>query len=234
MAEVKVLGTIALKGVLMEYAPEFQEKTGHGIAPTWGPTGVVYDKCRTGEAFDVLIGVPECIETMSAEGYAVAATQVDFTKSIVGVAVKKGTPHPKIDTVEDLKAALRAAKSVAYTDPATMAASGLYVAKLLEDWGMTEEDNAKAKFGRGGPVAEFLVTDEAEIALQQYCEHMLVPGVDVVGPVPDEIQKVSTMSAALHTKAPAAEAAKSLIAWLAAPETHEVLRRHGLFAPHEV
>ncbi len=234
MADVKILGTIALKGVLSEHAPAFKTETGFDLSYVWGPTGTVYDRCRAGEAHDVLIAVPDAIDTMIAEGHAVQGSRIDVTKSVVGIAVKAGAPRPKIATVEDVKAALRAAKTVAYTDPATQAASGIHVAKLLADWGMTEEINAKTKFGRGGPVAEFLVTGEAEIAVQQLCEHMLVKGVDVVGPVPNEIQRVSTMSVALGAKSQNAAGAKALMAWLADPIVHPILRRHGLFALHEV
>ncbi len=234
MADVRILGTIALKGVLTEYEPAFKAQHGAGFTYVWGPTGTVYDRLRAGEAHDVVIAVPDAIDTLIAEGLVAAGSRQDFAKSVVGVAVKSGTPHPKIATVEDVKAALRSAKSVAYTDPATQAASGLHIAKLLADWGMTDEINAKTKFGRGGPVAEFLVTGEAEIALQQFCEHMLVKGVDVVGAVPDEINKVSTFSLGLGAKAGDVAAAKALLAWLTDPAQHPTLRKHGLFAMHEV
>jgi molybdate transport system substrate-binding protein len=234
MADVKILGTIALKGVLTEYEPTFKAKHGVGFSYVWGPTGTVYDRLRAGEAHDVIIAVPDAIDTLIKEGLVVPGTRQDFAKSVVGIAVKSGTPHPKIATVEDVKTALRNAKSVAYTDPATQAASGLHIAKLLADWGMTDEINAKTKFGRGGPVAEFVASGEAEIALQQFCEHKLVKGVDVVGAFPDAINKVSTFTLGLGAKAGNTNAAKALMAWLAAPEQHPTLRKHGLFAMHEV
>lgn len=234
MSDVKILGTIALKGVLTEYEPAFRQQHGVGFAYVWGPTGTVYDRLRAGEAHDVAIAVPEAIDLMIAEGHLTAGTRVDVAKSVVGIAVRSGTAHPKIATVEDVKAALRQAKSITYTDPATQAASGVHVAKLLAEWGMTEEINAKTKFGRGGPVAEFLLTGEADIALQQFCEHKLVKGVDVVGPVPDAIQRVSTFSLGLGSKAGNPAAAKALMAWLAAPEQTPTFNRHGLFALHEV
>jgi molybdate transport system substrate-binding protein len=233
MAEVKILGTIALKGVLAEIEPAFEAKTGHTLSYVWGPTGPVYERCRAGEAHDILIAVPEAIDTMISEGHAVKGSRVDITKSVVGVAVKAGAPRPKIDTVADLKAALRAARCVTYTNPSTQAASGLHVAKLLKDWGMTEEINAKAKLGVGVPVAQYLVSGEADIALQQLCEHMLVKGVDIVGQIPKEIQCVSTMAFALGSKGPNPAGAKALIAWMSDPAIHPALRRHGLFPLNE-
>ena len=234
MAVVRIIGTIALKGLIGEHEPAFKAKTGADIEAVWGPTGPLLERCRAGEAFDMLIGIPDAIDTLTKEGHAVAGTRVDVCKSIVGVAVKAGAPHPKLDTVEDVKAALRAAKRVTYTDPATQAPSGLHVAKLLAQWGMTEEINAKTKFGVGIPVAQYLVSDEADLALQQFCEHKLVKGVDVVGGIPMEVQAISTFSVALGAKAANPAATKELIAWLGNPATRARFKTHGLFALDEV
>ena len=234
MAEVKILGTIALKGLLAEIEPEFKAKTGDTFSYVWGPTGPVYERCRAGEAHDLLIATPEAITQMVSEGHAVKGTDVPVAKSVVGIAVKKGAPRPKIDTVDDVKAALRAAKRITYTDPATQAASGVHVAKLLADWGMTAEVNAKTTFGRGIPVAQYLVSDEADLALQQFCEHMLVDGVDVVGAIPMEIQKISTFTVAVGAKAPNPSGAKALTELLVTPSTIARFKKHGLFALNEV
>lgn len=234
MADVKIVTTIAVKGVLAEYEPEFRKLHGGAFSYVWGPTGTVYERARSGEAHDLFIGTPDAMPVLVKEGHIVAGSTVDLAKSVVGVAVKAGAPKPKIDTVDDVKAALRKAKSVTYTDPATQAASGVHVAKLLAEWGMTEEVNRKTKFGRGGPVAENLVTGEAELALQQFCEHMLVKGVDIVGALPKEINRVSTFTAGIGTRAQNVAGAKAIIAWLTRPELHPTLRKHGLFALHEV
>jgi molybdate transport system substrate-binding protein len=234
MAELGILGTIALKGVLAEHEPDFRARTGIGFSCVWGPTGTVHRHCRAGETHDVLIAVPSAIDTMISEGHAVAGSRIDVTRSVIGIAVKAGAPHPKIDTIEDVQAALRAAKAVAYTDPATQAASGLHVARLLHEWGMTAEISAKARLGSGGPVAEFLVSGEADIAIQQLCEHMLVSGVEVVGRAPEAMQLVTTMSVGLCSRARSPDAARVLIDWLASPASHPVLRRHGLFPLHDL
>lgn len=234
MPVLDILGTIALKGVLAEHEPAFRSHTGIGFSYVWGPTGTVFRHCRAGETHDVLIAVPAAIDTMIEEGHAVAGSRVDVARSVIGIAVKAGTPHPRIDTVHQVRAALRAARAVAYTDPATQAASGLHVARLLDEWGMTDEIAAKARLGSGGPVAEFLVSGEADIAIQQLCEHMLVEGVEVVGRAPEDMQLVSTMSVALGSRARSPNAARSLIDWLASAATYPVLRRHGLFPLNEV
>lgn len=225
---VKIFTTVALKGVLDELAPDFKRETGYGLAMTFGPGGVVLEGVRAGNVHDVLVSAPATLETLVAEKYAVAGSVVKVARSIIGVAVRAGAPKPKVDTVADFKQALLAAKSVAYTNPATGAASGVHLAKLLEQMGITKEINAKAKLGSGGPVAEFLARGEADLAVQQICEHMLVKGVDVVGPVPPEFQSVTALGAALHSRAPAPDAGRALIALLTSPRAQGCMQAHGL------
>lgn len=220
--------TVALKGVLDELEPEFRAATGLGFTMTFGPGGICLAHVRSGKVNDVVISAPPVLETLTAEGYLVPGTSVNVARSIVGVAVPAGAPKPAIGTVAEFRAALLAADAVAYTNPATGAASGVHMAKVLQDLGIAEAVNAKAKLGSGGPVAEFLPRGEATLAVQQICEHMLVPGVDVVGPVPDEIQTVTTLGIALHARAASPQPARVLIDLLRSSRGQSVLPKHGL------
>ena len=136
---------------------------------------------REGRNTDVLVVTPDLFDELVQEGHCAAGTGRNIASSVVGVAVKAGAPRPDISTAEAFKQALLAAKSVAYTDPSTGAASGVFFMSLAERFGIADEMKAKAKLGSGGPVAEFVASGEAELAVQQLCEHKLVPGVDVVG-----------------------------------------------------
>jgi len=226
---LKVLTTIALKGVLEELAGDFQRQTGHEFAMTYGPSGTAFDQCRGGAVYDIVIATPDTIDTLISEGFVVAGSREKFATSIVGVAVKAGASHPNIETVANFKQALLDANSVGYTNPATLAASGVHMAKVLDDLGILDVVNAKTTFGQGGSVAEFLITGEIEIALQQICEHRLVEGVEIVGPVPDAIQKITTLSVGLHAQATERETGTTVIEWLTSPDINSVLDRHGLF-----
>lgn len=220
--------TVALRGVLEELEPEFRASTGRGFTMAFGPGGIALAHVRAGNINDVVVSAPPVLETLTSEGFLVPGSIVEVTRSIVGVAVRAGAPKPAIGTVAEFRAALLAAESVAYTNPATGAASGVHMAKVLEQLGIKDQVNARAKLGGGGPVAEFLARGEATLAVQQICEHMLVPGVDVVGPVPDEVQTVTTLAIALHARAPAPDAGRALIELLRSPRGQSVLPKHGL------
>jgi molybdate transport system substrate-binding protein len=122
--QLNVLTTVALKGVLEQLAPEFRAATGYDLAMRYGPGGVVMRWLREGAAADVIVVTPEGIETLVRDGLAVAGSGRSLGSSVVGAAVRAGANRPAIGTVEQFRDALLAAKSVAYTDPSTGAASG--------------------------------------------------------------------------------------------------------------
>ena len=229
MTTLKVLTTIAFKGVLKEVSASLEHKPDLQILMTFGPSALALRKCRSGAVFDIVIATPTVIEKLIFEGFIVRSSDHLIAKSYVGVAVKAGTPHPTIKTLEDFKIALLNARSVGYTNPATGAASGAHIAKVLDELGIADAVNSKATFGQGGSVAELLLTGDIDIALQQLSEHMLIEGVEVVGPIPDEIQKKTFFSAGLFADGGDPQAAIALIDHLTAPEITPLLKRHGLF-----
>ena len=145
----------------------------------------------------------------------------------MGVAVLKGAPKPDISTPDAFKRALLAAKAVAYTDPASGGASGAHMAKVLDRLGIASEVNAKAKLGRGTPVANFLVSGEADIAIQQMPELLHVKGAEVIGPLPGDLQNVTTFAAGIPSGSAQAETAKALIRFLQTPESGAVMKKYG-------
>ena len=228
--ELKVLTSVALKGVLEQLAPELRRETGCGLSMSYGPGGTVLRRVRADDPSDVVIASPEVVGALIGEGRIVAGSQCLIPRSVIGVAVRSGAARPRIDTADDLRQALLQARSVAYTDPATGAASGVHFAGILDRFGIANEINAKAKLGGGGPVAELVARGEAELAVQQLCEHMLVSGVDVVGPLPAELQKVTTFAAAVAAGASHSRQASALIDLLLAPHVQAAMAAHGLEA----
>jgi molybdate transport system substrate-binding protein len=230
MAELTVLTSVAMKGVLEQLAPELRQETGCELSMSFGPGGVVLRRVRAGDRSDVVIAPPEVVEVLIGEGRIVAGSQRLIARSVIGVAVRSGAAKPGIGTADELKQALLQARSVAYTDPATGAASGVHFAGILDRFGIADEVNAKAKLGDGGPVAEYVARGEAELAVQQLCEHMLVKGVDVVGPLPADLQKVTTFAAAVAAGASHPPQASALIDLLLAPHVQAAMSTHGLEA----
>jgi molybdate transport system substrate-binding protein len=226
--QLNVLTTVALKRIFEGLADEFRQATGYSLNLSFGPGGTVVKRVREKVAADVIVVTPDAIDMLVAEGLVVAGSGRTLGSSVVGVAVRAGAKRPAIGTVEQFRDALLEAKSVAYTDPSTGAASGVHFVSLLDRFGITEAVRAKAKLGDGGPVAEFVARGEAELAVQQLSEHMLVPGVDVVGPIPAELNKVTMFAAGVTTSSKTPQEASKLIALLAAPHIQKRMPACGL------
>ena len=226
--DLHVFTSVALKGVLEQFGPEFRHATGYRLTMTYAPAPVVVRRVSEGTAADVLIVTPDSWQTLVREGNGIVGTERDFATSVVGVAIRAGAPRPKIGTAEEFKTALMQAKSVAYTDPATGAASGVHFMKVAEGLGIADAMRAKAKLGSGGPVAEFVASGEAEIGIQQLCEHKLVAGVDVIGPIPAELNRTTTFTAGVAARSSARREAEALVALLAAPHVRAAMPSHGL------
>ena len=125
-------------------------------------------------------------------------------------------------------AALLAAKSVAYTDPKSGGASGIHFVKVLADLGIADAVNAKAKLGQGGLTGEFIVKGEADMAVQQLPELKSVPGIDIVGPLPDALQSITLLSSGVLAGAKGPDTARALVAFLRSPEAVAVIKDKGL------
>ena len=144
---------------------------------------------------------------------------------------QKGAPKPDISSAEKFKQALLAAKSIGTSNPVGGGASGAHIAKVLEKLGIADAVKGKTTFGPGGPaglIGNFLVRKEVEIGLQQIPELMAVPGIDIVGPLPDEIQAITVFSAGLSTGAKEEQAGTALIKFLTTPNAKAVLKSKGM------
>jgi molybdate transport system substrate-binding protein len=141
------------------------------------------------------------------------------------MAVKAGAPHPDISTVDALKRALLAAKSIAYSD----SASGVYLStELFPKLGITDQIKSKSKKIEADPVGGVVATGEFEIGFQQISELRPVKGIDIVGPLPPGAQRVTVFAAGIPTTATHPEAAKALIQWLASPVAYTAIKKSGL------
>lgn len=226
-AELKVLTTPALSEVWHELAPKF-EATGHKLTVVYAPSGAIAKRVTDGEAADLLVSTPAGIDTLIKSGKVTDGTNTAIARSGMGVAVLKGAPKPDISTPEAFKQALLSAKAVAYSDPAAGGASGVHFVKVLEQLGIKDQVLAKGKPGRGIPVATFVVKGEADIAIQQLPELLHVAGAEVVGPLPGNLQNITTFAAGIPASSTQADAAKALVRFLQTPESAAVIKKHGL------
>ena len=220
-----MLSTLALKGAVPALAKRYQAESGGRIDADFAPTLALLDRLRGGEGADVVVLTQEGLHELANEGTVVRETCVDLARSFVGIAVKAGQPHPDIVTEAALRATLLAARSVAYS---RIGASGILFAQLVERMGIAAEINARATVIPSGFTAERLLTGEADLAVQQISELKQVAGIEVIGPIPHELQTPAIFSAGRMAASAKAAQAERLLRFLASPEAVPVLRESGL------
>jgi len=222
---IRVLSTLALKGAVGNLAGRYQAVSGARIDADFAPTLALLDRLRGGEGADVVILTREGLDQLVREKSVVADSCVDLARSYVGLAVKAGTARPDIATEAALRAALLGARAVAYS---RIGASGIQFAQLIERLGIASDVNARAVIIPQGFTAERLVTGEADLAVQQISELKQVGGIDVVGPIPPELQTPAVFSAGRIAASNLTEQSDHLLRYLASTEVAPVLRQSGL------
>ena len=227
-ADINVYSTIGMRGALEQLVPLFQKQSGQTLALTWGTAAMLTKRIEAGEPADVVILTRDNIDTLSKQDKIAPGTDATLAKSSIAIAVKLGAAKPDISTDDALKQALLKAKSIAYSNPASGGASGVYFAKLLDRLGIADQMKAKTKFPpAGGNSAGLIVDGQADLAVQQKPELMNIPGVDIVGLLPANLNKVTAFTAAVTASSKNADAAKALIKFLQSPEAVKVLKASG-------
>ncbi|HEY6859547.1 MAG TPA: molybdate ABC transporter substrate-binding protein [Pseudolabrys sp.] len=228
-ADIKVFSTIGVQSALEELAPKFEKTSGHKLNITWGTAAILVKRVQAGETADLMVLTKQSLDALTKDGNATAGTDATFASSGMAIVVKKGAPKPDISTPDSFKQALLNAKAVAYSDPAAGGASGVYFAKLLERMGIADQMKAKTKHPPpSGNSAVLVVNGEAELAIQQEPEVMSVAGVDMVGPLPGDLNNITIYSAGVGKDSKQAEGANALIKFLHTPEAAAVFKAKGL------
>lgn len=225
--EIKVMASNALRAVLGELAPAFERAHGHKISATYDPAQRMLKRIAAGESADVAISSAPAIDELMNQGVIVAGSHPILARYGIGIAVRAGAPKPDIGSVEAFKRALLGAQSVACT---VEGASGIYFAKLIERLGIAEQVNAKARKRPGGLIGELVASGEADLAVQQIPELMAVPGIELLGPLPQELQNISVLAAGVFAASGNPRAAQALIDFLATPESMRVFKAKGFEA----
>jgi len=228
--EVHVMLSGAFAAAYTDLIPTFEKKTGFTVVTIRGPSmGTTDDaipvRLGRGERADVLIMAGEAIPTLVDAGKVVKDSRVDLVRSPIGAAVRAGAPKPDISTPDALRNTLLQAKSVAYSD----SASGVYVhTKLFKLLGIEAQIQDKARMIPETPVGQIVAEGKAEIGMQQVSELMPVAGIELLGPLPDAVDKFSLFSAALTTNAVSPAGGQALIDFLSSPEAAPTIRKTGL------
>jgi molybdate transport system substrate-binding protein len=224
-ADIQVIQGIAVKEAFLELAPQFEKETGHKITTTWVAFADIPKRLMAGEQFDVVISAARMVDDLTKQDKIVAGSRVDLASSGIGVAVKSGSPKPDISTPNAFKRTVLAAKSIAYSS----GASGVYLIELFQRMGIAEEIKAKSKqIPSATPIGAVVASGEVEIGFQQVSELIAFPGVDLVGPLPTEIQRYTVFSAAIPASSQQSGAAKALISFLTSAAASRAYQKMGM------
>ena len=222
---MEMLCTNGVKSVMLDLIPAFERASSKKVATTWGSTNALLKDLESGARGDVAILTAEAIDALIERGKAVAGGRVDLARSGIGVAVRKGAKRPDIASPEALKRALLAAKSVAHSKTGL---SGIYFPTVLSRLGIADQMTSKIVIpDHGMPVGEVVAKGDAEIGIQQISELLPVPGIEIVGPLPEPLQKITIFSAGVLTAANELEDAAALLEFVAA-ESPRLLKQKGL------
>jgi len=212
-AEITAYSTLACEHALHDIAPMFERASGHKINIMYEAGPDLMAKLRSPLAGDLVIGPSDFTDGLLEEGRLVAGSRVDFVHSGSAIAVRKGASKPDVGTPEKLKAALLAAKSVAHSKTGM---SGIYFPTVLARLGIADEMRSKIVMpDPGTPVGDLVAKGDAELGVQQISELLPVAGVEVVGPLPPSLQKITTFTAAVLTAAKEPDAAAELAKFVA-------------------
>jgi molybdate transport system substrate-binding protein len=224
-ADINVVSTQATEEAYKELVAEFEKASGHKVTTFFSGTLNVQKKLADGEPYDLIIMAGPAIDDQIKLGKAVAGSRVDVAKSGTGMAVRKGAPKPDISSADALKKTLLSVKSIGYsTGP-----SGLYMLSVFDKLGIAGEVKGKLKQTPSGVfVGSLIANGDTEVGFQQISELVHFAGIDYVGPLPGDLQRMTMFSAGIHSGAKQADAARALVKFLTAPAAAPVIRKHGL------
>ncbi|HEX4553407.1 MAG TPA: substrate-binding domain-containing protein [Xanthobacteraceae bacterium] len=231
-AEIKVLAGSAVQPVMVDLIPKFEQASGHRVTFDYGTVGGMAERVLKGEAADVAIVSGPQAELLEKEGKIVAGSRRDFAKVGVGVFVRKGAAKPDIGSVEAFRRTVLAAKSIGYNDPAAGAPVGLYLIGAFERLGIAAEMTPKTvAFKQRSERFEAVARGDVELGFNQISEIVAAPGVDLVGPLPAEIQNYTVLSAVVVAAGRERDAAAALIGLISSPATLELMAAKGFEPP---
>jgi molybdate transport system substrate-binding protein len=229
-AEIKVMISGGYAPAYEELIPQFEKATGHKIVTAYGPSmgetpQAIPNRIARGEPVDVIIGVATAIDGMIAKGIVAPGSRAELAQVLIYMVVRAGAPKPDIATTAGFKQTLLAAKSIAYSD----SASGTYISsEMFKTLGIEDQVKGKSRMIPAEPVGKVVARGEAEIGFQPLSALRPVPGIDIVGPMPPEVQRPTVYVAGIAANAKEPAAAKALIAFLMSPAATGAVKRSGM------
>ena len=222
---IKGISSMATRLLLNDWAEEYQRSAQVTVAIEAVGGVDAAKRVQLSELFDAVFLSSDAIDKLIASGQVLPGSRVDLVRSGVAVAVREGAPHPDISSEDAVRQAVLAARSLSYsTGP-----SGVALAKLFERWGIADQIKARLVTAPPGvPVGSLLAKGEVELGFQQLSELMHLPGISVLGPLPQAIQIMTTFSAGVCATSQQPDVVRAMLAAMNEPQAATLKRRHGM------
>ena len=219
------ISSMAMRHVLAELGDAYEQQSGQPVVIVSLGGLDAARRVADGEAFDFVVLASDAIERLAAGGRVDPGSRTDLARSGVAIAVATGAPRPQVGTESAIRDTVLQARSIGYsTGP-----SGAHIARLFERWGIADAIAPRiVQAPPGTPVGTLVARGDVELGFQQLSELMHLPGIDVVGLLPPEIQVTTVFSAAVCTASTCSAAATALLSFLASAEADAAKRRHGM------
>jgi molybdate transport system substrate-binding protein len=227
-AEIKLLSPGAVASSLRELVPQFEKATGHKVTITYSPALALVERLKKGEATDVAIFGDPAAEALQKAGIIVAGSKHVLATVGVGVFVRRGDPKPDISTREAFERAVARARVISYSDPKLGGTAANYVGKLMADLDITGSVGPKTHLTPPSkPLADFVASGGADFGLNQMTEILQDDRLELVGPLPAEIQYHTRYAIAILATSQHKDAGHALIDFLLSPQAGKVMQAKG-------
>ncbi len=228
MTSIRAICSMATRPLMLELAAAYGQESERTVALEAAGGVDVAKRVQAGESFDVVALASNAIDQLLRDGYLLPGTRVDVACSGVAIGVRAGAPRPDVATEDAVRRAVSNARTIGFsTGP-----SGVHLANLFARWGIAEAIEGRiVRAPPGVPVGRLIVDGEVDLGFQQLSELKFLPGIDVLGPLPPEIQLLTTFSAGAGATTTQPNAARSFLSFLSSPATADAKRRNGMAPP---
>jgi len=225
LGRITGISSMAMRHVLSELSDAYERQSGQTVAIVSAGGVDVARRVENGEAFDFVVLAANAIEKLAAGGRVDPESRTDLARSPVAIAVAAGATRPDVSSEPAIRDAVLRARSIGYsTGP-----SGEHLVRLFKRWGIADLIAPRVvQAPPGVPVGTLVARGDVELCFQQLSELIHVPGVDVIGLLPPDIQVTTVFAAAVCKASNYPAAAQALISFLASSEADAAKRRHGM------
>lgn len=216
-----------MRTVMTELIPQFEKSSGHKVSIEYGTVGAILARLKAGDAVDVAIVTDKQLPDLTKQGLILADGQAVVAKVGLGVFVRKGEAKPAINSPDELKKTLLAAKSIVYGDPKLGDSSGLAAETIFEHLGIAAEMKPKATLVAAGAKGETVIKGDADIGFDQMSNIVINPKIESLGPLPATLQHYTDYAGGLITAGTERDAGKAFLGFLRSSDAQAIMKSKG-------